>query len=45
MTKAFLLALLLSFLAGGLALPPRSGLAAGDAITQVLALKDASLIL
>ncbi|MGB7552171.1 MAG: D-alanyl-D-alanine carboxypeptidase, partial [Chromatiaceae bacterium] len=45
MTKAFLLALLLSLLAGGLALPPRSGLAAGDAITQVLALKDASLIL
>ena len=45
MTKAFPLALLLSFLAGGLVLPPRSGLAAGDAITQVLALKEASLIL
>jgi D-alanyl-D-alanine carboxypeptidase/D-alanyl-D-alanine-endopeptidase (penicillin-binding protein 4) len=45
MTKASLLALLLALLAGGLALPPRSGLAAGDAVRQVLALKDASLIL
>ncbi|MBP6583548.1 MAG: D-alanyl-D-alanine carboxypeptidase [Chromatiaceae bacterium] len=45
MTKASLLALLLSLLAGGLALPPRTGQAGGDAITQVLALKDASLIL
>ena len=45
MTKASLLALLLALLAGGLALPPRAGLAAGDAVRQVLALKDASLIL
>ena len=44
MTKASLLALLLSLLAGGLALPSRSGQAGGDAITQVLALKIASLI-
>ncbi|MFZ1575034.1 MAG: D-alanyl-D-alanine carboxypeptidase [Chromatiaceae bacterium] len=45
MTKASLLALLLSLLAGGLSLPPRSSQAGGDAITQVLALKDASLII
>ncbi len=45
MTKTPLLAFLLSLLIGGLALPPRSGQAASDAITQVLALKDASLIL
>lgn len=45
MTKAFVLALSLSLVAGGFALPPRASLAAGDAISQVLALRDASLIL
>jgi len=45
MMKAFVFALGVSLTAAGLALPPRPGLAATDAVSQVLALSDASLML